>query len=176
VEAWHDFGVLAGSASGALTGLLFVAVSLNADRIGRQSALRVSAGQTLVLFVTPLLVSVIVVTPGQKRWMVGTELVALGILTGATLVLMGRRKRISEDELTSRIAKLLDRTSPNLVTMALIETAGVTLLADGGGGLYWLVPAVVAALVGGVTNAWLFLVLPTAGPADQLPTARPGPR
>ena len=27
-----------------------------------------------------------------------------------------------------------------------------------GGGLYWLIPAVVASLLGGVVNAWLFLV------------------
>jgi hypothetical protein len=26
------------------------------------------------------------------------------------------------------------------------------------GGLYWLIPAVVCSLVGGVVNAWLFLV------------------
>jgi hypothetical protein len=29
---------------------------------------------------------------------------------------------------------------------------------DVGGGLYWMIPAVVAGLVGGVINAWLFLV------------------
>jgi hypothetical protein len=27
-----------------------------------------------------------------------------------------------------------------------------------GGGLYWLIPAAVASLLGGVVNAWLFLV------------------
>jgi hypothetical protein len=32
-----------------------------------------------------------------------------------------------------------------------------------GGGLYWLIPAAVASLAGGVINAWLFLVrLPSA--------------
>jgi hypothetical protein len=162
MDTWHDFGVLAGGASGALTGLLFVAVSLNSDRISRQPALRASADQTLILFVTPLLVSLIVVTPGQRSWAVGTELVVLGLLAGLTLVVAGRRKRIPARDLPSRTAQALDRTSPNLLTMILIETAGITTLAGGGGGLYWLVPAVAAALVGGVTNAWLFLVLPTA--------------
>jgi hypothetical protein len=27
-----------------------------------------------------------------------------------------------------------------------------------GGGLYWLIPAAVASILGGVVNAWLFLV------------------
>jgi hypothetical protein len=30
------------------------------------------------------------------------------------------------------------------------------------GGLYWLIPAAVASLVGGVINAWLFLVKVTS--------------
>ena len=36
--------------------------------------------------------------------------------------------------------------------------AGLTFLLPAGGGLYWLIPAVVCSLVGGVINAWLFLV------------------
>jgi hypothetical protein len=45
----------------------------------------------------------------------------------------------------------------------LTEIAGVTLIV-GGGGLYWLVPALILALVGGALNAWLLLV---GLPADQ---------
>jgi hypothetical protein len=33
-----------------------------------------------------------------------------------------------------------------------------TFLVTAGGGLYWLIPAAVFSLVGGVINAWLFLV------------------
>jgi hypothetical protein len=39
----------------------------------------------------------------------------------------------------------------------LTEIAGVTLIV-GGGGLYWLVPAIILALVGGILNAWVLLV------------------
>jgi hypothetical protein len=39
---------------------------------------------------------------------------------------------------------------------------GLTLLLQAGGGLYWLIPAAVTSLVGGVVNAWLFLVRLTA--------------
>jgi hypothetical protein len=52
----------------------------------------------------------------------------------------------------------MERASPNLVTAPLIAVAGVTFLVKAGGGLYWLIPAVLAGLVGGVINAWLFLV------------------
>jgi hypothetical protein len=36
--------------------------------------------------------------------------------------------------------------------------AGLSFLLKAGGGLYWMIPAVLAGLVGGVINAWLFLV------------------
>ena len=45
-----------------------------------------------------------------------------------------------------------------MVTALLIGVAGITFLVKAGGGLYWLIPAVLAGLVGGMINAWLFLV------------------
>ena len=51
---WAGFAEVIGGASGALTGLLFVSVSLNATRIAGHQGLRSSAAQTLVLFLTPL--------------------------------------------------------------------------------------------------------------------------
>ena len=58
----------------------------------------------------------------------------------------------------SRVDRYMERASPNLVTALLIGVAGITFLVKAGGGLYWLIPAVLAGLVGGVINAWLFLV------------------
>ena len=52
----------------------------------------------------------------------------------------------------------MERASPSLVTALLIGVAGITFLVKAGGGLYWLIPAVLAGLVGGMINAWLFLV------------------
>ena len=57
LPGWENFAVISGSAAGALTGLLFVAVSLNRDRIVGDAALRSEAGQTLVLFLLALLLS-----------------------------------------------------------------------------------------------------------------------
>jgi hypothetical protein len=44
------------------------------------------------------------------------------------------------------------------VTAVLVGAVGLTFLLKAGGGLYWMIPAVVTGLVGGVINAWLFLV------------------
>jgi hypothetical protein len=43
-------------------------------------------------------------------------------------------------------------------TGAPLVTAGATLVAGAGGGLYWTVPALVAGFVGAVFNAWVLLV------------------
>jgi hypothetical protein len=44
----------------------------------------------------------------------------------------------------------------------LVGVAGLTVLLEAGSGLYWLIPAAVASLPGGVVNAWLFLVKATS--------------
>jgi hypothetical protein len=51
---------------------------------------------------------------------------------------------------------------PNTITAVLVGVAGLTLLLQAGGGLYWLIPAAVTSLLGGVVNAWLFLVRVTS--------------
>ena len=54
--------------------------------------------------------------------------------------------------------RYIERFSPNTTTAVLVGIAGLTFLVKAGGGLYWLIPTVVASLLGGVINAWLFLV------------------
>jgi hypothetical protein len=70
---WQNVAVMTGGASGALTGLLFVAVSLNASRIAGHQGLRASAAQTLVLFLAPLVMATVLLVPGQADWVLGAE-------------------------------------------------------------------------------------------------------
>jgi hypothetical protein len=52
----------------------------------------------------------------------------------------------------------LDATNPTVVTCSLLVIAGVVLILGHKDGIYLLVPALIAVLVGGVMNAWLILV------------------
>ena len=54
LERWTDFAVVVGGASAALTGLLFVAISINVASVGRSISLRSRGAQTLVLFASTL--------------------------------------------------------------------------------------------------------------------------
>ena len=60
------------------------------------------------------------------------------------------------------VARHIERFSPNTITAVLVAVAGLTFLLKAGGGLYWLIPAAVTSLLGGVVNAWLFLVKVTS--------------
>jgi modulator of FtsH protease len=140
-----------------LTGLLFVAVSLNRERIAAHRALRGQAGQTLVLFMIPLLLSVLLALPGTSATALGAWLIALAAVAGTTMVLIGRGNRPAGDEVEDRLALILDKTSPNLIVVLLALVAGCLQLADVNG-LYVAAGSSVASLVGGVVNAWLFLI------------------
>jgi len=156
-QDWGNFAVIAGSSAGALTGLLFVAVSLNRERIARHAPLRAQAGQTLVLFMLPLLLSLLIVLPERSATAFGSWLIVLAALAGLTLTAIGRGKQPVGDDSEAALARLLDRVSPNLLVLLLILVAGGLELA-GDDGMYWAAASIAVSLVGGVVNAWLFLV------------------
>ena len=82
MTAWQTFADISGSAAAALAGLLFVSVSIRIDVIAPSRALRNRAAQTLVLFVSVLLVALCLAIPEQSREALGGELLALGALAG----------------------------------------------------------------------------------------------
>lgn len=156
-SSWNAFAEVVGSASGALLGLLFVAVSINRERMIRFPGLLAAAGRTLVIFLLALLLALEVATPGQSTRILGVEVLGTGFLEGVGLILLGRWKRRASSPSHSRLSRLLDSTSPTLGITAFVIVAGVELAANQARGLYWLVPAIALAWIGGTLNAWLFL-------------------
>jgi hypothetical protein len=151
---WLSFGEALAAVAGALTGLLFVALSVKGDVLAASLSLRSRAAQTLVLFLTSVLIAVLLVAP-QLPAALGWELLAVALVTGIALFILDRRAGHSTDQ---GVTRYIERFSPNTITAVLVGVAGLTFLLKAGGGLYWLIPAAVASLVGGVVNAWLFLV------------------
>lgn len=158
-QNWDSFALMIGSASGALTGLLFAAVSFNRDYIAQRPALRASAAETLMLLVLPLVICALLLTPEQPAWALGTELIALAFAAAAFLWVAGRTQRTSAEP--SRLAALVDQRWTKITTTVFLLVGGVTHVAGHGGGLYWLVPTVLFALLVGIVNAWIFLIADT---------------
>lgn len=151
---WASFGEALAAVAGALTGLLFVALSVKSDALAASRSLRARATQTLVLFMTSVLIAVFLVAP-QPAAALGAELLAVALVSGTGLLILDRRAGHGSDQ---EVARYIEKFSPNTVTAVLVAVAGLTFLVQAGGGLYWLIPAATASLVGGVFNAWLFLV------------------
>ncbi len=88
---WDGFAAAVAAAVAALVGLLFVAVSINLRRILEFRNLPGRAGQTLILFVTPLVVTLFVLVPGQGRTALGWELTITGLVIVGFQLLIDHR-------------------------------------------------------------------------------------
>jgi hypothetical protein len=108
------------------------------------------------LFVTPLFEGILLLIPGQARAVLGWELLAAGIVIGTSQLIINQRSGRSDQE--TRLTWVLARVFPPIASCGCLAVAGVTLLAQAGGGLYWLVPSVLAAIAFGLINAWVLLV------------------
>jgi hypothetical protein len=153
---WTDFSVAVVGASAALTGLLFVAVSINIDQILAIEALAGRALSTMILFVVPLVVGVLVLVPGQSATALGLELIATGAVAGGGLLRINRPA--NRGELEPRSSWVLIRLVPSVTITVFLILAGTGLIARAGGGLYWVAPAIVVAFVGGLATVWVLLV------------------
>src|ERR1700733_2688845 len=105
-EHWADFGVATVGAAAALAGLLFVAISINIERILQFPGLPHRAATTLILFALPL-VTVLLIVPGQPRTALAWELLVIGVVVGTFLLVTDARVPLSEQE--TRITWLFSR-------------------------------------------------------------------
>ncbi len=147
---WSDLFVATAGASAALAGLVFVAVSINIERILGYLGLPERALETLLFLVSVLLVSIIGLIPGQGHVALGLELLLVSLAIGAGI---GRLPTIQggSDWLAARWTVRVAATVPFVV-------AGASILLESGGGLYWLAAGIVFAITGAVANAWVLLV------------------
>jgi hypothetical protein len=142
-------------AAAVLSGLLFVAMSINIERIMGIVTLPSRAAGTLVLFVIPLLIGTWILIPEQSSMVLGVELVATGLLGGGLVLRLNRpSKRAAEETWGAWLGSYV----PSIMVAVLTVLGGITLIAERGGGLYWVAPAVVIALLTGLTGAWVLLV------------------
>jgi hypothetical protein len=153
---WHDFGVAAAGSSAALAGLVFVAVSINLDRILAYPWLPDRVGETVVLLVAVLVESLLLLAPGQSRIALGLEVVAIGGAAWAAVTAVHvrlRRHRAHTTPLQRRIRIVAGQLAslPALVS-------GASLLLHAGGGLYWLFAGIALSMLAAVFNAWVLLI------------------
>jgi prepilin signal peptidase PulO-like enzyme (type II secretory pathway) len=158
MDHWVNFAMVAGGASAALVGLLFVSVSIRADTIAHSLSLKSRLAQVLVIFLGLLISCVLIALPNPADWVLGAELLATSVAMSAALTYLSRRAVRSRS--SEPLEKTLNRLNPNISTTVLIGLSGVALLFGIEAGLFLLALAVVVGFVGGGLGAWLVLVRP----------------
>jgi hypothetical protein len=157
---WHEFFVAAAGAAAALSGLIFVAVSINLrdilaleKRLG-SSYLTGRALESIVALLIVLAISLVGLDPLISRVTVAIFLIFCAAGTAVSPVLAARAYRSSHVKpmyynLRMLLAGLL---------VAGYTGCGITLIARAGGGFHWLPVAFILAVIIAASNAWVLLV------------------
>jgi hypothetical protein len=151
---WSDLFVASAGASAALTGLLFVAVSVNIQDVLKNPGLPGRALQTLLLLLGAVVVSILGLVPGQSATALGVELLICGLAFGGWVLVLAARMLEHTRQYVRPLfhfGLVLPGTLPPIV-------GAVSLLAQAGGGLYWIVGGIIGAVLGASVNAWVLLV------------------
>ena len=121
LTAWENFYVITGSAAAALTGLMFVVITLIASsRVRRSSGTLGAFGTpTVVHFCLALLVAAILSAPWQVLWNAGL-LLGLAGLGGATYVVIVLRRGRQQTDYEKNINEFLKSKCDLIVTVGFL--------------------------------------------------------
>ncbi len=155
ISEWSDLFVASAGATAALAGLVFVAISINIERILKLEGVAELGLITLILLVGVLIVSLFGLIPDQGSESFGYEVLALSVVSSAAVAFLVKRSLAGvgpgEGRLTSRLVLPMFGTVPYLV-------GAVLLLAGTDSGMYWVFAGMIGAIIAAVMNAWVLLV------------------
>ena len=155
LSEWSDLFVASAGATAALAGLVFVAISINIERILQLEGVPELGMVTLLLLVGVLVVSLFGLLPGQDDQTFGIEVLIQSVLWSSLIAFLVARSTASmgkgEGRLTSRVILPLFGTVPYLV-------GAVLLVVGTDAGMYWVFAGMIGATLAAVMNAWILLV------------------
>lgn len=159
-EGWGDLFLAAAGATAALSGLIFVGLSVNirtvldADQRDGQNFLTGRALEALAALLIVLVISLVGLVPDIPRWALAAFILLAGLGSATSPV---RALLASRQQAAIGVPLVLRLVTAAGLTVTLL-LSGVTLATGHGGGLYWLPVAFVLAIVIAAVNAWVLLV------------------
>lgn len=150
------FTAVAGS-SAALTGLLFVAISINLSQILKVPGLVARGIEVVVLLAAVLVLSILLLMPAMTAAALGVEVLSITLVAEALVTWIQIRSARGVASLVGPLNFAL-RVLGGQVGLILLLVGGVSLLAESGGGLYWVVPGMAFVMVSAIIGAWVLLV------------------
>ncbi|HXN91243.1 MAG TPA: hypothetical protein VN906_07140 [Candidatus Sulfotelmatobacter sp.] len=155
-DSWAAAFTAVASSSAALTGLLFVALSINLDKVIKGPGLVARAVEVLLLLVAVLVLATLLLMPGQMVAAASIEILVIAIVMSSLLGYIHIRapRRALGVTRTNFVMRVVgDHMGPLFLVIG-----AVSLLIGNGGGLYWVLPALIAAMVAAIIGAWVLLV------------------
>jgi hypothetical protein len=170
-DSIHDFFVASGGAAGALIGLLFVALSVSAERFARatpevQQYHRIRASAALTAFTNALAVSLFALIPGHK---IGPTAMAVGI-GGLLFVAASLLSLIRLRQVHWRTARELVFLLGLTVLFAIQVIQGADVNADPGdlGAVQTIAILVVLCFLIGIARGWELMGGPSIGITQEV--------
>ena len=154
---WGTFFGAEAGASAALAGLVFVAASINLQKILDSRLLRERAVKATGNLIAVLLVATVGLAPGQSSRALGAELVVIGLTDWAITTLVDWRAIRNRAAPRNAPAARIFRLASNQIATLPFAFAGTSLVLGRWGGLHWVVLGVVFTFASSSTNAGLLL-------------------
>ena len=174
LPTWQSFYVIIGSAAAALTGLMFVVITLIAGaRVRRSSGTIAAFGTpTVVHFGIALLVAAILSAPWQVLWNAGLllDLCGLGGVTYFVIVVRRVRRARHQADYQPVLEDWLWYTIFPLVSYTALLVAAIVLPGNPAPALFIIGAGTVLLLFTGIHNAWdtvTYLAIERSQPEDK---------
>ena len=152
----HDLFLAAASVAGALIGLLFVAISVAADRIARDKAgatgHRIRAAGALTAFTNALAVSLFALVPGQKIGPTAVAVAAAGLAFLAAVLLSLVRLRQVQWITVRDVVFLVGLTV--MFVIQLVQGIAVIVRPDNPGAVSTIAILVIVCFLIGIARSW----------------------
>ena len=155
LESWHEFGVAMAGVTGALAGLLIVAMSVNIEVVVASKSLPARAGSSIATLVLTVVVSCLLLIPDLDALAYGiTVLACTAIAWLFQIDAIVKIVKYVQVGTRSRIGVVLSGALPLLA----FTSGGVLLTAGLAGGMISIVAGCVLAIASSVLISWVTLV------------------
>ncbi len=149
---WHDYFAVVGTGAAALTGLVFVAMTLHLDDITRDPVHRHRARTILTGLTAVFIRCALVLMGGQNGQAIAIEIIGVLMIVEVILYNSIRQAIRSADN------GVLWRTIGSFACLILEQIGAVVLFAGNAAGLYVVGLGMMSSFIFMVTGAWLLLV------------------
>jgi hypothetical protein len=156
---WATFFSAELAALAALIGFIVVAISINLREILRYPDLPSRAFEALIAPVGAITATGFVLIPGQPPALLGAEVLAIGVLTVVTpIVILCVYFKVWTKEADVTPAKVIGRALTSEVVGVPIAVGGAILMFGASEGLYWIAVGDIACLIAIVFSAWVLMI------------------